>query len=514
MATCALPKSADLAARLLAAGLRRTRQRLAILRALLRFARPATIDEIHRSAPDAGDWATVFRCVKRFESSGLVRRAEFGDRHSRFEIACTGAGPGHHHHHLVCRLCGAVRQAGACEIRALESQVAKQFGFREVTHSLEFFGICPACARKAQQAKSRPRPRRPASAAAALAILALALFPAASPSAGPPAEPQPAIPQAEAAPAIPTFTLATFNAANWGPTDRFVDGKSVRNADKPASERAAVAAILRRMNPDILAVQEILQHPGDAHLKDFRETLARAGLDYPHMLTARGFDSRIQNALFSRFPMAAARRLTNDTYEATIRTGTGAKAKTSRVTRRVERGILNAVIQVNPHYQVEIFAVHLKSKRPIPELDDSGEPGDSLIRRNEALILRGHIMERYKADPEANVAAIGDFNDVLRSRPIQTIEGTKGDSVRTFNLWIWDWLGDQWTHFYYPERSYEKIDHIFASEGLFREFRAEGSLVYREHEGDPPELRWSSASDHRAVMACFAATNLPARGER
>lgn len=153
---CATPDARD---RLERHGLRVTRPRLALLDCLARARRPLTIEEIHAELASICDWATVFRCLKRFEELDIVRRCEFGDRHSRYELAAGRCGHGHHHHHLVCRACGSVKEVGDCGLAALESSLASRSGFRDISHSLEFFGLCPACRKAAAPRRAPARPK-------------------------------------------------------------------------------------------------------------------------------------------------------------------------------------------------------------------------------------------------------------------------------------------------------------------------------------------------------------------
>ncbi|MCC6352823.1 MAG: transcriptional repressor [Verrucomicrobiae bacterium] len=142
------PSQDESAALLRASRLRATPARIAILRLLRAARRPLSIDEIHRGLRRAGDWATVFRSLRHFESARIVARCEFGDGQSRFELVSGGCGAGHHHHHLVCRSCGKVLHVGDCGLGDIERDLQKRHGFAAVTHSLEFFGLCPKCRAK------------------------------------------------------------------------------------------------------------------------------------------------------------------------------------------------------------------------------------------------------------------------------------------------------------------------------------------------------------------------------
>lgn len=81
-----------------------------------------------------------------FEHLGLVRRIDLGDGLARFEIADNDP-DGHHHHHLVCRRCERIVQLDDCILADMESRLSRHYGFQEITHRLEFFGVCPDCQR-------------------------------------------------------------------------------------------------------------------------------------------------------------------------------------------------------------------------------------------------------------------------------------------------------------------------------------------------------------------------------
>lgn len=308
-------------------------------------------------------------------------------------------------------------------------------------------------------------------------------------------------------PAPRIFSAASFNLANWGRSDRWAEGKYLKDADKPDSERRAVMAILGRLRPDILAVQEIIRDRGDRHLEDFKGALEKAGLRYPAAFAITGLDQRIQIALFSRFPMRERRALNEDHYEITGTMGKDAP-EPGRIRRRVERGFIHAIIEIAPRYAIEVFVAHLKSKRDFPEFDGPEGTGQEIIRRHEAEILRRHVDARLRLNPAANILILGDLNDTLGSPALQILSGRRSDPVRMYPLWLSDDLRDAWTHLHRPERQYSLFDHAIASQGLFNEYSPSHSFVYREPAGSPAELRWDSASDHRPIVAGFYTADL------
>ena len=50
-----------------------------------------------------------------------------------------------HHHHLVCRSCGATVEVEGPAVERWTSAIAAQHGFADISHNLEIFGTCPRC---------------------------------------------------------------------------------------------------------------------------------------------------------------------------------------------------------------------------------------------------------------------------------------------------------------------------------------------------------------------------------
>ena len=52
---------------------------------------------------------------------------------------------GTHHHHLVCRSCGATVEVEGPAVERWADAVAAEHGYAEVSHTLEVFGVCGSC---------------------------------------------------------------------------------------------------------------------------------------------------------------------------------------------------------------------------------------------------------------------------------------------------------------------------------------------------------------------------------
>lgn len=122
---------------------RPTRQRRAVTAALEVSEEFRTAQELHAAIRKAGDnvgLATVYRHVQALAEAGQVDvlRTETGETAYR---QCSTS----HHHHLVCRACGATVEVEGPTVERWTDAVAAEHGFTDVSHTLEIFGICAAC---------------------------------------------------------------------------------------------------------------------------------------------------------------------------------------------------------------------------------------------------------------------------------------------------------------------------------------------------------------------------------
>lgn len=151
------PSADELTDRLRDGERRVTGQRRAILDVLSRHPHPMTNKQIHAALSDAPcDLATIYRSMKLLVEKGLVERFDFGDGVARFELS--GHHSTDHHHHLICRNCDDVIEIEECFIEELQRKLAKQHGYSDVTHKLEFFGLCPDCQAPAGKRHRKKRP--------------------------------------------------------------------------------------------------------------------------------------------------------------------------------------------------------------------------------------------------------------------------------------------------------------------------------------------------------------------
>jgi len=123
---------------------RSTRQRAAVLTVLDSEEAFRSAQEIHLELVRRGDavgLSTVYRSLASMSASAEVDTLLRDDGETLYR-RCRGVT---HHHHLVCRGCGATVEVDGPTVERWAERVAADHGYDEVTHTLEVFGRCSTC---------------------------------------------------------------------------------------------------------------------------------------------------------------------------------------------------------------------------------------------------------------------------------------------------------------------------------------------------------------------------------
>ena len=216
--------------------------------------------------------------------------------------------------------------------------------------------------------------------------------------------------------------LATYNIENLfddrddpslsGKFDDWYDKDKGLRA-KPATQQEAVAASIRKADPDIIGLEEIESY--DA-LIEFREKyLADMGYVYAVSIDV-GQERGIQQAVLSRFPIRQATVWPNmplgGVHPENYGTGKNWYAGEPILYRRSPLYVrievpANAAGNAKP-YELDLFAIHHKSGRY-----------NDYWRDKEAARLVEMIKDIEKADPTRNIAVMGDFNASPEDKCVQ-----------------------------------------------------------------------------------------------
>jgi Fe2+ or Zn2+ uptake regulation protein len=124
------------------ASLRVTRPRLAVLRAVQENPHAHTETLINACRQDIGDIShqTVYDALEAFTAAGLVRRFQPMGALARYEARTED-----NHHHLVCRVCGAIADVDCAIGRTPCLSAADDAGFEVQEAEVIYWGRCPAC---------------------------------------------------------------------------------------------------------------------------------------------------------------------------------------------------------------------------------------------------------------------------------------------------------------------------------------------------------------------------------
>ena len=133
----------DIAGRLSKRGYRLTPQRLMILSAIENSDRHISADEIYAQIvakyPNV-NISTVYRTLDLLKRLGLVTETDLGEGRVRYHPAEKG-----HHHHLVCRECGAIIDLDESVLTPLKNALLQEYNFDADLKHLAIMGRCLKC---------------------------------------------------------------------------------------------------------------------------------------------------------------------------------------------------------------------------------------------------------------------------------------------------------------------------------------------------------------------------------
>ncbi len=266
------------------------------------------------------------------------------------------------------------------------------------------------------------------------------------------------------------LVIASYNVKNLfdNANDPYHSDEGTRA--KPRSEMRHLARVIREINADVLALQEVESR---GYLQQFLETMLY-DMGYEHVVHFEGNDGRgIDVCLISRVPVGEVTSHRHHVFKAH-----------DGGDQRFGRDLLRVELLPDGGDSFEVWVVHLKSNSGGKELN---EP----IRLGECQEVHRLIARRLKQDPDVSLILCGDFNDEFKSRTLRTILGDPPILRTTF-----DDLpeSDRITYNKDPYRS--MIDFILCSPAM-AERMLPGSFQIRQGSED------ESGSDHNPISARF-----------
>ena len=121
-----------------------TDQRIAVAGVVLASHEHLSADDVSRQLGARGatvGTATVYRTLEVLVRSGLVVERDFGEGFKRYEPSRGMP----HHEHLLCTVCGTVREFRDERLERMTTLMAEQHGFARQRHRLVIYGVCERC---------------------------------------------------------------------------------------------------------------------------------------------------------------------------------------------------------------------------------------------------------------------------------------------------------------------------------------------------------------------------------
>ena len=126
-------------------GHRLTPQRMMILSAIENSDDHISAEEIYIQVVTKYPYvniSTVYRTLELLKRLGLVTETDLGGGRVRYHPADKG-----HHHHLVCRECGAIIDLDESVLAPLKATLLKEYEFVADLRHLAIFGCCVKCSK-------------------------------------------------------------------------------------------------------------------------------------------------------------------------------------------------------------------------------------------------------------------------------------------------------------------------------------------------------------------------------
>ena len=105
-----------------------------------KFASAQSVYQLLRKDGESTGLATVYRTLQKAAARNTIDVLRKDDGEALYRLCETG-----HHHHLVCTSCGKTIEVEGSSVERWANTVAKNNGFRKVSHVVELFGLCAKC---------------------------------------------------------------------------------------------------------------------------------------------------------------------------------------------------------------------------------------------------------------------------------------------------------------------------------------------------------------------------------
>jgi endonuclease/exonuclease/phosphatase family metal-dependent hydrolase len=244
---------------------------------------------------------------------------------------------------------------------------------------------------------------------------------------------------------------------------------------KPREQMERLAQSIESLNADVIAVEEVENRD---YLQRFVDVFL-PNLGYDNVVLFEGNDKRgIDVGLISRVPIGPVRSHRHLKFKGP-----------DGATQHFQRDLLAVTVEPEGGQPLEIWIVHLKSKRGTSPGADDSEP----IRLAEAMEIRKLLDEQMAKDPQTRIIVTGDFNDTAESKSITTIVGSGPTAMWSA---ISD-LGPSPKVITYNEGEFKSIIDFMLCSPAMHDRYVKGSFRVPQGTID------TTGSDHNPIVATF-----------
>jgi len=159
----------------------------------------------------------------------------------------------------------------------------------------------------------------------------------------------------------------------------------------------------------------------------------------------QGGNTKIRNAVISRFPLSNSDSMTDFPAGFSLKLFQQSTSIYLEVPYyKFSRPVFKTTVNLPNGKNINLFVVHLKSKRPNKSSADNhseinGITRSAIQRNMEAAALRTYLdtflLDQYNADPEVPSILVGDFNDTPNSVVLENIRGKFDPTPGAPNRW-------------------------------------------------------------------------------
>ncbi len=123
-----------------------TQARKEILSLLIKQESPINVAKMRKNLPQFNE-STFYRNLEKMVEAKLIKKINLGNDYSHYEFneVQNKKEATHHHHHIICTQCKSIECLDICGIETFLHPQIKKLGYTNISHRLEFFGLCSKC---------------------------------------------------------------------------------------------------------------------------------------------------------------------------------------------------------------------------------------------------------------------------------------------------------------------------------------------------------------------------------